>query len=235
MTSPPTSSSAKPLIALISATPAAIPPARQAFNDNFPDAELLNLLDDGLQEEANRAGGLTPHLTERMKRLINHAVLEGADGILLTCSMYSSVAQMVAAELAVPILGPDDAAFTVATHSGYHSILIVASLPAALADVQARLTAAGDQLDTALQIRGAVAEGAFAAVQAGDHAALLAVLSDAVTANGAAELDAVLLAQYSLTPVADQLEVQVGIPVLSGPTLAAQTLRDTITGKAARP
>ena len=147
--------------------------------------------------------------------------------------MYSSVAQMVAAELPVPILGPDDAAFTVATHSGYHSILIVASLPAALADVQARLTAAGDQLDTALQIRGAVAEGAFAAVQAGDHAALLAVLSDAAT--GAAELDAVLLAQYSLTPVADQLKVQVGIPVLSGPTLAAQTLRDTLTGKAARP
>jgi hypothetical protein len=102
-----------------------------------------------------------------------------------------------------------------------------------LADVQARLTAAGDRLDTALQIRGAVAEGAFAAVQADDHAALLAALSDTATANGAAEVDAILLAQYSLIPVADQLQVQLGIPVLSGPTLAAQTLRDAITGEAA--
>jgi Asp/Glu/hydantoin racemase len=234
VTSPPASSSARPLIALISATPAAIPPARKAFHDNYPDAELLNILDDGLQEQANRAGGLTPHLTERMKRLINHAVLEGADGVLLTCSMYSSVAQLVAGDLAVPILGPDDAAFAIATAGDYRSILVLASLPAALADVQTRLTAARGRLDTALQIRGAVAEGAFAAVQADDHAALLAALSDTATANGAAEVDAILLAQYSLTPVADQLQVQLGIPVLSGPTLAAQTLRDAITGEAAR-
>ncbi len=130
MISPPASSSARPLIALISATPAAIPPARKAFSDNYPDAELLNILDDGLQEQANRAGGLTPHLTERMKRLINHAVFEDADGVLLTCSMYSSVAQLVAGDLAVPILGPDDAAFAIATAGDYRSILVLASLPA---------------------------------------------------------------------------------------------------------
>jgi Asp/Glu/hydantoin racemase len=235
VTSAPTNSSARPLIALISATPAAIPPARKAFSDNFPDAELLNILDDGLQEQANRAGGLTAHLTERMKRLINHAVLEGADGILLTCSIYSSVAQLVAGDLAIPILGPDDAAFTFATQSGYRSILILASLPTALADVQARLVAAADRLGLPLQVRGAVAEGAFAAVQADDHAALLAALSDTAAASGAADVDAILLAQYSLTPVADRLQVQLGIPVLSGPTLAAQTLRDAVAATAAQP
>jgi hypothetical protein len=48
----------------------------------------------------------------------------------------------VAGDLAIPILGPDDAEFTVATQSGYRSILILASLPAVLADVQARLVAA---------------------------------------------------------------------------------------------
>jgi len=224
-----TSTEPKPLIALISATPAAIPPARQAFADQFPDAELLNLLDDGLEEQANRAGGLNPHLTDRMKRLINHAVLEGAAGILLTCSMYSSVAQLVADELDVPILGPDDAAFTVATNGDYRSVLVIASLPAALSDVQARLAAAAASNANPLEITGTVAEGAFAAVQAGDDDALLASLKDAASANGASEIDAVLLAQYSLTPVAEQLQLHTGKAVLSGPTLAARRLQAAIS------
>jgi Asp/Glu/hydantoin racemase len=63
----------------------------------------------------------------------------------------------------------------------------------------------------------------------------LAALSDAAAANGADEADAILLAQYSLTPVADRLQVQLGIPVLSGPTFAAQTLRDAISATAAQP
>jgi hypothetical protein len=223
-----------PLVALISATPAAIPPARHAFAERFPEAELLNLLDDGLQEQANRAGGLTPHLTDRMRRLINHAVLEEADGILLTCSMYSSVAQLVAPELGVPILGPDDAAFTAATGDGYRSILILASLPAALNDVQVRLLTAARAVDPPPQITGAVADGAFDAVQAGDSDALLAALISAAEINGVHNVDAVLLAQYSLTPVADRLQNRLGRPVLSGPTLAAEALRNAISARGAR-
>ena len=225
----------RPLVALISATPAAIPPARHAFANDFPDAELLNLLDDGLQEQANRAGGLTPHLIDRMKRLISHAALEGASGILLTCSMYSSVAQLVAADLDVPIQGPDDAAFAVATSGSYTSVLVLASLPAALADVQARLVAEAEHHCVELAVTGVVADGAFAAVQSGDTQELLRSLQDAASQNGAGDVDAVLLAQYSLTPVAEQLERHTGKPVLSGPTLAAQALREAITRKAPRP
>jgi Asp/Glu/hydantoin racemase len=224
-----TSTTSGPLVALIGATPAAIPPARTAFATHFPDAELWNILDDGLLERANQAGGLTPHLRDRMRRLIDHAVLEGAAGILLTCSMYSSVAQLVAADLDVPILGPDDAAFTVAANGAYRSVLVVASLPAALVDTQARLVAAAEQRGTALEVRGVVAEGAFGAVQAGDRDALLASLVTATTtADGPADVDAVLLAQYSLTPVAEQLQQHIDRPILSGPTLAAQTLRASI-------
>jgi hypothetical protein len=222
-----------PLVALISATPAAIGPAQQAFATEFPDAELLNLLDDGLQEQANRAGGLTDHLTMRMRRLIDHAVLEGADAILLTCSMYSSVAQLAAPELQVPILGPDDAAFTAATTGDYRSVLVIASLPAALADVQARLVAAAVDRGAAIAVTGVVADGAFAAVQSGNTDALLTSLKNAATVHGAADVDAVLLAQYSLTPVAAQLRAHTGKPVLSGPTLAATLLRDTITAPTA--
>jgi hypothetical protein len=221
-----------PMVALIGATPAAIPPARAAFAEQFPGAELWNILDDGLLEQANRAGGLTPHLRDRMRRLIDHAVLEGAAGILLTCSMYSSVAQLVAADLDVPILGPDDAAFAVAAGGAYRSVLVVASLPAALADTRTRLLATAEERHTSLEVDAVLAEDAFAAVQAGDRDALLASLVTATSAGGGADADAVLLAQYSLTPVAEQLQQRIGRPVLSGPTLAARTLRAAIDDEA---
>lgn len=80
------------LIALIETTTAATPPAIEAFDAEFPEATLWNVLDDRLIVEALEAGGLTAPLTERMSRLISYALDAGADGVLLTCSMYGPVA-----------------------------------------------------------------------------------------------------------------------------------------------
>jgi hypothetical protein len=43
--------------------------------------------------------------------------------------------------------------------------------------------------------------------------------------------DAVLLAQYSLAPAAEQLAVLTGLPVLTGPGRAARALRAALLGR----
>jgi Asp/Glu/hydantoin racemase len=213
----------KPLIALISAVPAAIPPAEAAFADTFPAARIWNLLDDRLLVEADERGGVTGELAERMSRLIRHAVAEGADGILLTCSIYGAVAHSLAAEIGVPIFAPDDAAFATAVTGGYKSILVISPAPGPLADSVDRLATAAGAAGIELSIVGAVAEGAAAAARKGDLAELTAALHRAFSSNDAT-IDAILLGQYSISPAASALAEMTGLPVLAGPERAASAM-----------
>ncbi|MFI6025905.1 hypothetical protein [Amycolatopsis magusensis] len=199
-------------IALISATAAAIGPAVTGLADGFPGAEPWNLLDDGLLGDADRHGGLTPALAERMRRLIAHALAERADGVLLTCSLYGTVARATPAP--VPVLAPDEALFEEA--AGYRRVLVVASFEAALHDCVSRFTTA----TPSAHVDGAVAPDARGASGTGLSEALITACRPY-----ADRVDVVLLAQYSLAPAAAELTDALGLTVLSGPHSAAAKLR----------
>lgn len=215
----------QPRIALISAVAAAIPPATAALADQFSTAEVWNLLDDRLLSDANEQGGLNEGLTTRMSRLIDHAVAEGVDGVLLTCSMYGSVAQ--SSDLGVPVLAPDEAAFEELSSSGYGTVLVVASFESALHDSVTRLDAFFADKGVATHVRGAVASDALEASKSGDTTRVAASIIDVARQNGTG-VDAVFLAQYSLAPAAAEVSGAVGLPVVTGPTSAAMKLRRTI-------
>ncbi|MFK0005368.1 aspartate/glutamate racemase family protein [Paenarthrobacter sp. NPDC090522] len=219
-----------PLISLISATPLAIPPAAGAFHEVFPEARLWNLLDDRLLDDATAEGGVTDGLAERMTRLIRHAETEGADGILLTCSMYGPIAERLSTELSIPIYAPDASAFDAALEGSYDRILLLASAAGPLEDALERFTRAAAATNPGLKVSGTVADGAAAAATAGDTARLAESLEKACTSQST-DFDAVLLAQYSLSPAADALSQALGKPVLAGPKLAAATLRAQLLGE----
>jgi hypothetical protein len=224
----------RPLIALISATQAAIGPAVGGLAREFGAAVPWNIVDDRLLDEATASGGLTPSLTRRMSRLIEHALAEGAAGVLLTCSLYGPVTRAYA-DKKVPVLAADDAAFTAALTGGYRRILVLASMPASLRDTSARLAESAASAGVPLELTGAVADGAFAAAARGDGGGLAEALAAALPSvrpsvrpsggPSAGGFDAVLLAQYSLAPAAADLARRAGVAVLSGPDLSAALLR----------
>jgi hypothetical protein len=211
-----------PRIALIHATPAAIAPAVAGMNTVFPGAEVWNILDDKLLPDADAQGGVTPHLAERMTRLIDLALAEGAAGVLLTCSMYGSVALATQAE--VPILAPDEAAFETALAGDYGTVLLVASFESALNDCVGRFAEFLHANDSATKVVGEVVPAAFVATKAGDVSALTDALIEAARPY-VGSIDAVLLAQYSLAPAAAAIEEALGLPVISGPQAAALKLK----------
>ena len=215
-----------PQIALVGAVAAAAPPATAAFAAAFPEARTWNILDDRLIADALDAGGVTDELAGRMAALIEYAISRGADGVLLTCSMYGPVAHAAAA--GVPVLAADDAAFADAADGDFSRIALVASLPLPLADARERLDAFLAERGVRLDIVDVLAE------QAADVTGDAAALADAVEAavRGIPNLDAVLLAQYSVSPAADLLAERLGIPVLAGPVRAAARLRETLLGAA---
>jgi hypothetical protein len=214
-----------PTVALIHATPAAMGPAKAAFAERFPEATLWNLLDDQLQNEASAAGGVTPPLQDRMLTLIRHAIDGGADGVLLTCSMYGATAQDAAPGLPIPVLAPDEALFAATAAQHAARIAVLASLPTAVTDTTARLTtylAANNQPETV--VTGTVIPGGAEATAAGNAQALQdAVVAAAVGVAG--QVDLIVLANFSLAPTTAATAAAVSVPVLSPPQLAADVLR----------
>jgi Asp/Glu/hydantoin racemase len=217
----------QPLIALVSAVTAAINPAAAAMTDALPKARIWNILDDRLLQDADEAGGVTPELADRMTRLIEHARHEGADGVLLTCSMYGPVAERLAVNAALPLFAPDQAAFAAVVAGEYTDVLVLSSGAGPLVDSVDRLRAVLADADSTTTVSGAVAPDAAAAARAGDIAALTAALRQAVE-SAAATPDAILLGQYSISPAATALEEALHIPVIAGPQRAAAAMRQAL-------
>jgi hypothetical protein len=215
---------ATPTVALIHATPAAMGPARTAFAERFPHARLWNLLDDLLISQADEAGSITPPLRRRMERLIEHALDGGADGVLLTCSMYGPVAHDVPSGDR-PVLASDDALFARVVEHRPERVAVLGPLRAGVDDTVTRLRRYLD--DGAVTVEGTVVEGAAAAAGAGNLPLLEERLLRAAR-EAEQSADVIVLGQFSITPAAPAVAAALSVPVLSPPHLAADVLRSRL-------
>ena len=74
-------------IVMIHALAESVPPVRVAFKEVFPEAEVINLLDEGLFIDFE--GQITPKLRRRVSQLICYCEEYRADAIGLACSVYA--------------------------------------------------------------------------------------------------------------------------------------------------
>ena len=76
-------------VTIIHAIAESISPVRLAFGEEFPEAEVINVLDEGLLIDFDDQ--LTPNLRRRMSDLIGYCQDNHADAIGLACSVYAPV------------------------------------------------------------------------------------------------------------------------------------------------
>ena len=105
-------------IALVHAVQVAMAPSRAAFVELWPEAVLVNVLDDSLSPDRAREADLTPGICDRIRDLGAYAVRSGADGVLYTCSAFGPAIEAVQREHAVPVLKPNEAMFDEVLASG---------------------------------------------------------------------------------------------------------------------
>jgi len=208
-------------IALIHALRHSPPPIEAAFAEAWPEARLMNLLDDSLSADLARDGVLTPAMTERFLTLGRYARGTGADGVLFSCSAFGPCIEAVAAELApIPVLKPNAAAIEEAVAIGPR-IGLLATFPGTLASMPA-------EFPPGVQLTPCLAEGALAALDAGDGAA-----HDRLAAEAARQLagcDVILLGQFSLARAARAVSATTGLPVVTTPGSAVRRLKALLAG-----
>jgi hypothetical protein len=203
-------------IALIHALRHSPPPIEAAFARLWPEATLMNLLDDSLSADLSRDGRITEAMTGRFLSLASYARATGADGVLFTCSAFGPCIEAVQRALSpLPVLKPNEAMIEEAMAIGGRIGLLASFGPT--------LQSMPPEFPGSLAVTPKLAEGALAALDRGDGAE-----HDRLAGLAARDLtgcDAVALAQFSLARAAPAVAAATGKPVLTTPDSAVRKLK----------
>jgi hypothetical protein len=213
-----------PRIALIHALKPSIPAIEEAFSRLWPEAALMNLLDDSLSADLAAQGSLTPAMTERFLTLARYAVSTGADAILFTCSAFGPCIEACAREFPnIPVLKPTEAMIEEALSLAGPSARV-----GLLATFAPTLDSMPPEFPAGMTVVPCLAAGALAALNEGDGAG-----HDREAASAAMALtdcDLVALAQFSLSRAAPAVAAATGKTVLITPDSAVRKLQRLVVG-----
>ena len=215
-----------PRIVLLHATPVAMQPVQAAFAERWPEAEVVNLLDDGLTIDRAREGDeLSEGLTRRFVDLGVYGHGLGAAGILVTCSAFGPAIDRLIGAVPVPVLKPNEAMFRAAIARGRRIGMLATFAPSVPTmtdewhEYVARSGAAAT-LDTI------VVADAIDVLRKGDieaHNRLVARRAPEFTGY-----DAIMLAHFSTSRAADAVRAAVNVPVLTAPHAAVEAMRAAV-------
>ena len=203
-------------ITLIHALKHSIVPIEASFARLWPDASLMNLIDDSLSADLARDGRLTEAMTERFLALGRYAASTGADAILFTCSAFGPCIEAVARDHApLPVLKPNAAMIEQAVAKGGRIGLLSTFAPT--------LVSMPPEFPGSVEVVPKLVEGALAALDRGDRAEHDRLV--VATSRDLRDCDLIALAQYSMAPAAELVAAATGRPVLTTPDSAVMKVK----------
>jgi Asp/Glu/hydantoin racemase len=206
---------------MIHALAESIPPVRLAFQEEFPEAEVVNLLDEGLLLDFEDA--ITPNLRRRMSDLICYSQDHEANAIGLACSVYAPVVDSARDLVDVPLVSSYGPVMQEAVDAGSR-IGVIASNSATMRDSEYYLNRAAREAGREVTIVPRLAEDLIAVLRAEGQPGFERRLEEEVLAL-APEVDLVLLSQFSFASALEHLRSVSPVPVLSAPHSSARTLK----------
>lgn len=207
-------------IVLVHAVTVAVEPVTAAFASLWPQAEVVNLLEDSLSRDRAAHADLSPEMYRRFAVLTHYALDIGARGILFTCSAFGDAIRAAARHARVPVLTPNEAMFEAALAAGDRiGMLATFEFSVAGMEEEFREAAAGREA----RIETVCVPEAMAALKSGDAETHNRLLAEA--APRLAQCDAVMLAHFSTSRALDAVRGAFDGPVLTSPAAAVEKLR----------
>ncbi len=187
----------KPKIYLIHAAAVSIPPVVASFHQNWPEAQVVNLLEDALMTDLAADGKLTDAMIGRIVHIGQYCVAAGADAILFCCSAFGPAIDECRRQISIPVLKPNEALYEqLVAKDGTVSLLATfqPSIPSMLAEIAAYAKDKG----TTVKVESHLINGALDALlqnNPDEHNRLIADVAAQQTA-----CDVIALAQFSMAP-----------------------------------
>lgn len=201
-------------IGLIHATTTAVEPIIQAFRkEDAGEIELLHYMDTGLLSMMEESGSLTPEIIRRFSTLVTLAAQSEVDCVQLTCSAFNNITSILQPLYPMKLFRSDEAMLDEAL--AYERIGLISTVretPIAL------ISYLRDKKPD-VQVESLVESGLIHMLFQGKKEQ-----HDEKVRNMIGEIegkvDVIVLSQYSMEHVADQ--IQTSVPILTAPGAAAQ-------------
>jgi aspartate/glutamate racemase len=213
-------------IALIHATPVAMPPVADAFQRGWQEAETVHLLDDALSRDLARAGELNTAMKKRIAALAAYATDIGVAGILFTCSAFGEAIDAVARQASMPVLKPNEAMFEEALRGG-KTVGLLATFQPSIPSLQQEFVAMAAAQGEDVKLESVWVPGAMDALSAGDAATHHRLIAEA--APRLAHCDVIMLAQFSMAAALPVVQQVAPCPILTSPDSAVVKLKAALT------
>jgi Asp/Glu/hydantoin racemase len=202
-------------------------PVQTAFKDLWPEARLVNLLDDALSPDRASEPDLSEAMIDRFVNFGRYAYSIGADGILVTCSAFGPAIEKLAMEVPVPVLKPNEAMFHAAVANGAR-IGMIATFGPSVGTMNDEFNEYVAEVKSPATLKTILVEDAMTALRKGDaatHNRLIAERAPELT-----DVDTIMLAHFSTSRAAAMVQGRVTVPVLSAPGAAVARMRELIEG-----
>ena len=209
-------------ITVIHATEASMAPVADAFDRNWSDAELTQILDDGLSRDRQRQPNLTADLRRRIHKLAAYAADCGAEAVLFACSAFGEAIDAAARQVSIPVLKPNEAMFRAALDCGDELVLLVTFEPAGPA-MAAEFRELADRAQPSARLTVVHVADALDALRRRDEAKHNSLIAE--VAGQVSDADAVMLGQFSMACANAACGSATGIPVFTSPDAAVEQLR----------
>jgi len=184
---------------------------------------LRNYLDEGIQDLVQREGGVTSRSIARLMRLVGAAIEDGADAILLTCTVFSPYIDRIQGVFSTLVIGADCAMLEQAARLGKKTA-ILCTFPAAVETSERLFRSAAVALNSVCDVKTFLLSDAATTLKEGNRPVHDRIIADMTTIL-AKEYEVIVLAQISM---ASSVELLTGIeiPVLTSPECAITALKD---------
>jgi len=205
-----------------------IPPVDLAVAAYWPSVQKVYLVDESLYAELGADRVITPLLERRLDTLLHYAADCGADGIVFAGSVFGAPVARARRTIGVPVFTAYEAMIEAAFTAG-RRIGVLTTSPWTMQNITADISDYAMEHGIAgYELVKTVDEAARPVILAGDldgHDRMVAA-----TARGMADVDVLILGQFSMGTAATLIRADGGRPVLTAPETAVQAMRRRLEG-----
>lgn len=196
----------KKTIALVNATFNAVNPMTDYLRKHASEYRVVNYLDGFLMDKIRLENGINDSSTQRMVDMIAKACQDGADGIIMTCTIFSSMQPYFAKIFSKPIICPDGAMHdSVSRMDGRTAI--VCTFEGTVETTRNQYLSYCRKNDRPEQVDMFAVPEAFEAMQVGNVPLCNRLIQERVQQLDA-QYDQIVLAQISMSGAAEGLETR---------------------------
>ena len=200
---------------------------KKMMSQSMPDIPSFHIVDDSLIQDLLQTGEFTPSILKRLCAQISMAKEAGADIIMVTCSSIAPGVDFARKLVDVPVMKIDEPMAEEAVAAA-DTVGVLATAKTTLVPSVQLIKQVADKKGKPVKIKSKLISEAFDFFLQGDMENHDRLVKEAGV-ELAQQTDVLVLAQASMSHLADEIEKASGTPTLTSPQIAVNALKKMVS------